>query len=132
MCVDVLTNSNAGQSNDKRQKIGSDWFRASTTTSLSKEHYVREYLVLTHSLYTVGGGVERGRRGGGREEEEGEGMGGRRGTRRKTYRCMYMCKREYLTLALDSTLKCPGVKVVGGIANGALFILIVSNDIPEK
>ena len=82
MCVDVLTNSNAGQSNDKRQKIGSDWFRASTTTSLSKEHYVREYLVLTHSLYMVGGGIERGRRGEGRGGGGGMGGGGEQGGKR--------------------------------------------------
>ena len=115
MCVDVLTNSNAGKSNDKRQKIGSDWFRASTTTSLGKEHYVREYLVLTHSLYMVGGGVERGG-GGGEGRGGGEGNRGRRRTRRKTHGCMYMCKIEYLTLALDSTLKCPGVKVIVSVS----------------
>ena len=62
------TNSNAGQSNEKCQEIGSEWFRTSTATSLSKEHYVREHLVLTHSLY----------RGGEEEEVEGGGRGGKR------------------------------------------------------
>ena len=60
----VRTNGNAGYSNEEGENVGSDWFGASPTSSLGKDHNVWKHLILTHSLQEGGGGGEK------RKEEE--------------------------------------------------------------
>ena len=87
MVQGVLTNCNTGQCYNKGQKISSNGLCPRSTTSLGKDVYKRENLILTYSL--GGGGWREGEREreGGREEGEEKGWdggkeGGKEGGRR--------------------------------------------------
>ena len=65
----VRTNGNAGDGNEEGENVCSDGFCPRATSSLGKEHYVGEHLILTHSLRGEGEGdgererKEKGERG---------------------------------------------------------------------
>ena len=87
MVQGVLTNCNTGQCYDKGQKISTNGLCPRSTTSLGKDVYERENLILTYSL----GGWREGEREreGGREVEGGMGrkrVGWREGGREERER----------------------------------------------